>query len=118
MATALMLWLVGSGTGELARYRDRNRVLVVFGSSRSPLVRRQRTAIDPAGARERDLVVLAATPHLAKELHVPQQGFMVILVGKDGQIKLQSKSVIPGRRLNAIIDTMPMRRAEMARRRP
>ena len=42
--------------------------------------------------------------------------FLLILIGKDGGVKLRSKSVVPSEDLFALIDSMPMRRAEMRRK--
>ena len=43
----------------------------------------------------------------------PEDGFGVLLIGLDGGIKLQSDTVVSADRFWALIDAMPMRRAEL-----
>ena len=37
----------------------------------------------------------------------------MILIGKDGEEKLSSRTPVPAERLKALIDSMPMRKTEM-----
>jgi hypothetical protein len=68
---------------------------------------------------ERDLAVieaLGATPEaiaLRRRLGLPGDGFLAVLVGKDGEAKITSRSPIPTETLFSTIDAMPMRRDEM-----
>lgn len=69
-----------------------------------------------AGLAERDIVVLsvdAEADSLRSALGV--DGFALLLVGKDGGVKLRSDSPVTPDRLFETIDRMPMRRNEMAR---
>jgi len=61
-----------------------------------------------AGLVERDFVV--ETRRNASE-------FSVVLIGKDGGEKLRQKSPLTAKELFVIVDAMPMRRAEMEKRR-
>ncbi|MEO0341702.1 MAG: DUF4174 domain-containing protein, partial [Bacteroidota bacterium] len=45
-----------------------------------------------------------------------KDSFLFILIGKDGGVKLRSTSVVPLDDLFALIDGMPMRRAEIRRK--
>ncbi len=66
---------------------------------------------------ERDIVVLSDTDAKAPS-HLRQGfqpgGFKLVLVGKDGGVKLERDGVVTPDELFAIIDRMPMRRREMA----
>lgn len=73
-----------------------SRLVVVVGWPTDPLAARQRAALanDAAALRERDVVVQDITPEAARrerpELGVtPQAVFVVLLVGKDGGVKLR-----------------------------
>jgi hypothetical protein len=53
---------------------------------------------------------LAAMRHRFK---VEQADFLVILIGKDGEEKLNNKAPVPVDQLERLIDSMPMRKGEM-----
>lgn len=46
---------------------------------------------------------------------VPQDAFLVVLLGEDGSEALRSPKPVASEQLNALIDTMPSRRKEMLR---
>ncbi len=46
----------------------------------------------------------------------PRSGFTFLLIGKDGTEKLRSETVVSLEKLFSLIDSMPMRKAEMRRR--
>lgn len=50
---------------------------------------------------------------LRSDFNVGIDDFTVILVGKDGGEKLRERSAVPAHRLFELIDSMPMRQAEM-----
>ena len=86
-----------------------HRLLIIAAPSRdSPLYQQQAGELVAgwAGLMERDF--LGRTQFGAAE-------FSVILIGKDGGEKLRRKSLLTTRELFAIVDAMPMRRAEMER---
>ena len=69
-----------------------------------------------AELEERSVVVLLDPDPEAKSMlrkQVRPRGFVVILVGKDGQIKLRKPFPWDVRSLSRAIDKMPMRRQEM-----
>ncbi len=70
------------------------------------------------GIKERDLeiIVVGKDNTIFKKYHVPQNAFTVILVGKDGSEKYRTQKVLQPEKLFALIDAMPMRRAEMRKR--
>ncbi|NIJ07015.1 hypothetical protein FHS31_000597 [Sphingomonas vulcanisoli] len=78
------------------------------------------------GAAERDLLfvqvaddkVLGAHDKAAKlraKYHVGPNDYRAFLIGKDGNAAMEANGPIPAARLQAAIDAMPMRKAEMAR---
>jgi hypothetical protein len=99
-----------------------HRLVVVVGSPTDPRVERQHAALEThaAALRERDVVVQQITPAAARrerpELGVtPQAVFQLLLVGKDGGVKLRKTDPVAAAEIIALIDTMPMRQSEMRR---
>lgn len=86
------------------------RPVVVLGPA--PQVAAQIAALQPrAGAlAERDVVLLTDGPGAVA--FGDGTGFQVLLIGKDGGVKLRDRRPITADRIIALIDTMPMRRRE------
>lgn len=66
--------------------------------------------------KERDVVVITDTdPSQQTDLRqaLRPRGFMLVLIGKDGGIKLRKPSPWSVREISRVIDKMPMRRQEM-----
>ena len=109
----------------LAAHRWKSRVVVALASSPAdPALVAQRRLFAALGseARERDLVLVAATDGTPAGDALRRRfgggpGFRAILVGKDGGEKLASTAPLGREALFPLIDTMPMRRDEMSRRR-
>ncbi|WP_083484417.1 DUF4174 domain-containing protein [Loktanella sp. 3ANDIMAR09] len=69
---------------------------------------------------ERDVVVLFDTDPAARSpmrLQLRPRGFMMALLGKDGQVKLRKPSPWDVRELSRSIDKMPVRQREITERR-
>jgi hypothetical protein len=101
---------VGLALPDLAAHQWRHRVLVIDAPEQvTQDYRRQLAWLDAAraGLQERDL-------HLVTRTGAP--AFRVRLVGKDGGVKLDQATPIETVTLFALIDAMPMRRAERAGR--
>ena len=84
-----------------------NRVLVISAPSREDKTYQRQAAellADWAGLVDRDFVVRTV---------FDSRAFSVVLIGKDGGEKLRRDSFLTTRDLFAIVDAMPMRRAEM-----
>ena len=124
-------------TGETALdgYRWQNRLLLVFApDADSALYRRQQEMLLVAerGLNERDMVIIfvirdavstkgrPAAPVAAVDLRdaygVLPHEFRVVLIGKDGGVKLRQEEPISVADLFALIDSMPMRKQEMRKR--
>jgi hypothetical protein len=118
---------------DLSQFQWKNRLLFLFAPNRShPLfdVLQKSIAIQQAGVADRDLVIFEILesgtsrmdtsdldPKVAQSLRDkfdarPGQ-FTVILVGKDGGIKLNRQDQTRLEDIFALIDAMPMRREEM-----
>lgn len=122
--------------GALGQYRWENRVLTVFApDSDGSLYRRQQESLrlTEPGAYERDVVVIsvlgeivatrggqavrASAPDLRDAYDVLPHHFRVVLIGKDGAVKLRQEEPVSAAELFALIDAMPMRKHEMRSRR-
>lgn len=113
----------------LADYAWTNRVVLVFAArADDPRLVRQTGALEarPVESCARDLVVLAVTrdgvsasdgsvrdPAALRARHgIGPEDFTVLLVGKDGGVKLRAAEPVTADRLYGRIDGMPMRRVE------
>lgn len=116
----------------LARYRWKNRVLLVFAphlDDEEFQTQMGQIASQSDGVRERDLVVVPILANgrggaasrrdaamLAKAHAIPRHAFRAVLIGKDGGVKSIHNRPLPVERLFGLIDEMPMRRREAALR--
>ncbi|MEO1170855.1 MAG: CIA30 family protein [Myxococcota bacterium] len=119
---------VYSQTVSLDDYRWEKRVLVVNGAGHEDeRVRQQLERVDAAAfqSAERDLEIITLlgsrqnpqwVSTLRKSLNVNGDEFTVLLVGKDGSVKLRRSEVTALGEIHALIDTMPMRQREMSER--
>lgn len=124
-------------TGETALdgYRWQNQLLLVFApDADSALYRRQQEMLLVAecGLNERDMVIIfvirdavstkgrPAAPVAAVDLRdaygVLPHEFRVVLIGKDGGVKLRQEEPISAADLFALMNSMPMRKQEMGQR--
>lgn len=75
--------------------------------------------ICPKGGKKPDggtLSAIQADALYSKYGITPGQGFTFLLIGKDGTEKLRKKEPVSTRELFSLIDSMPMRKAEMRRK--
>ncbi|WP_425051916.1 DUF4174 domain-containing protein [Psychromarinibacter sp. S121] len=105
---------------DLNSYRWDKRVVLLFGAGEDDgtytAARDQLAAVAPA-LEDRDIVVLTDTAPeqqgaIRQGLEV--DGFAMVLVGKDGGVKINSAEPVSPDALFATIDAMPMRRREMS----
>ncbi len=104
-----------------------DRVLLVFAPNpSSQWLATQRQIVRSAGSAfaDRNLIavevvgdqVIGASntaAYLRNFYRVPPEAFKALLIGKDSGVKLVSSEPLSAQQLNATIDAMPMRRAEM-----
>lgn len=133
LLVALIFALVSSQVHAMNGLSDltwKKRVIIVFADAGDQRAARQIKILTDRQPEleDRDLVVIsvfgdevvaafgtvskpdAAT--LRNKADVKEGSFRVVLVGKDGGIKLRSETVVPDVDMFEIIDRMPMRRAE------
>lgn len=106
-------------TASLDQFKWKSRPLVIFAPSQSdPHYIQQINILEKVKAelKERDIVVLSDTsPSSNGELRsqLNPKGFEVVLVGKDGGMKLRQQKPISSEVLLSTIDNMPMRKAKL-----
>ena len=95
------------------------RPVVVFAQTEAdPAFQRQMELLlsRPDALLERDIVILVDTsPQELSEVRekLRPRGFMLALIGKDGQVKLRKPRPWDVRELTRVIDKMPLRRQEL-----
>lgn len=116
------LFLEGDVT-DLSQFVWENRPVIVFADSpNDPNFRQQMDFLRelPDELLERDVVVLTDTdPNGASALRTKlrPRGFMMVLIGKDGDVKLRKPFPWDVRELSRTIDKMPVRQREIRERR-
>jgi len=122
---------------DLDALRWKHRILLLFSPSESDSsfrLQKQDLASRTEEVIERDLVILEILEHgesrtsqeiLSKEtaesirnrFKARSGRFQVLLIGKDGGVKLRSEQPVPVQDILGLIDSMPMRRQEMGSQR-
>ena len=104
---------------DLKTFAWQNRLIVVFANTKQDVrlqTQIEYLKIDPAALAEREIVVLTdsdpAMDSLLRQKFRPR-GFTLLLIGKDGQVKLRKPFPWDLRALSRAIDKMPMRRQEI-----
>lgn len=107
----------------LAEYLWEARPVIVFADSpKDPRYQRQ---MEDFARREpeilaRDVVLLTDTDPAAKgplRIELRPRGFMMVLIGKDGEIKLRKPHPMSVDALTRLIDRIPLRQQEIKERR-
>ena len=104
---------------DLDAYLWTARPVVVFADSDAdPRFVEQMELLDRGASalEERDVVVITDTDPAARSAirqKLRPRGFMLVLIGKDGGIKLRKPSPWDVRELSRVIDKMPMRLQEL-----
>jgi len=116
----------------LKEYRWKNRIiLLVYNEANSESFQKQRESfLEKADAlKERDLILIYLNNEtvdfnhpdsdaidgrqLRKQLRIRENFRGVLLIGKDGGVKLRAEYSVEPQQIFDLIDSMPMRRAEM-----
>lgn len=104
---------------DLSQYRWHHRPLVIFAPSKTdPAYVAQMAMLEKQKSElaERDIIVLSDTSPMANGILRKQlnpKGFEVVLVGKDGGMKLREQTPLDTEVLLSTIDKMPMRQARL-----
>ena len=107
---------------DLSDHLWKNRPVVVFADSpRDPNFIRQMELLEELAEEleERDVIVLTDTePEAAGPLRqkLRPRGFMFVLLGKDGEVKLRKPFPWSVREISRVIDKMPLRQQEVLNR--
>jgi len=115
----------------LSPYKWENRVLLIFSESQEQITeQKKKWFVDRDGMDDRDLVIFEfnnrhgkSPDHVmlkAKQVNwfyehynFKNAEFKVVLIGKDGSVKLQTDDYLSTKKLFSTIDAMPMRQREM-----
>ena len=117
----------------LERYTWQNRLLLLFAPHADDSRLREQQEIlasNAAGLTERDIVILRLLPdsepsidnqpaigvdstRIYRDFAIEPGDFRLLLIGKDGTLKLSSDLPVTTSRLFDLIDSMPMRQWEM-----
>lgn len=123
-APAPVLQTVPAAEAVMSEYLWVKRPIVVFADSPAdPAFLRQMQMLeaDPAALAERDVVVIVDTapdPQSAVRRQLRPRGFSLVLMDKDGAVKLRNPRPWTIREITHAIDRFPLRRQEMLEQRP
>jgi hypothetical protein len=117
--------LVGTAPVGIAAMKWQRRIVLISApSTQDPALAQQREIFARwrTEAKDRDLSVVEVIGDqvsgvsdsggaLRRKYRLPADGFMAILIGKDGGEKLRSRKPLLGTQLQTVIDAMPMRQS-------
>jgi hypothetical protein len=123
------------GVSTLDAYRDQKRLLLIFADDETdPAYQQQQQMLDgqETACEDRDLLIFhlfangestiagtqSPTPvpaDLRDQFGIEEDEFAVVLIGKDGTVKLHTDQPTAIQQIFGLIDDMPMRQGEMAR---
>ena len=125
LSTSIALALaLPTSADTLDEYLWEKRPVVIFADSPENLLfKRQMELLEAEKDQleERDVVVIVDTDANADETtalrkKLRPRGFQLVLIGKDGQVKLRKPRPWTVRELSRVIDKMPMRQQELRQR--
>lgn len=114
----LSLLVYSSAVGQnLNQFLWKNRLLILVGNTNSKGLVKQKNLFEKnkETLNERDILVFEATEQLKNQLNIDNSFQGVLLLGKDGTIKLKKNFVVSIEEIIVLIDGMPMRKAELSR---
>jgi hypothetical protein len=136
LAAAMALVPGVSHASPLEPYLWKNRLIIIFAPSlddRRLIAQRELNVHAIGGLQERDMVIFAVVgadclnaelngapadgaARIRERFGIPEDGFAVVLIGKDGSEKYRSGDIVEPAFIFDIVDGMPMRRREMRER--
>jgi Domain of unknown function (DUF4174) len=103
-----------------AQKSDYRRILIFAPDSANISFKNQNLIFEKENAScvERNIVIenyifTTHGNHIFSKYQVSNRDFTVLLIGKDGFVKLRSKEIVSASRIYAFVDAMPMRKDEM-----
>ena len=133
----LLITPLAMSSQSLSEYQWKNRIVVIFTEAKDSkefkeqLEQFEGFQNNPKGFKERKLVLIHALPEkhrtvipnesewqdskLYQKMKKSKEAFEVILIGLDGGVKLRQQEVLETKKLFDLIDSMPMRQAEIRR---
>jgi uncharacterized protein DUF4174 len=121
---SFLIWILALNWTAVAADRSaaaelwKSRPLIVFSQSDAAAFREQESLFEGLGAQleDRDMKLFLVTQpdHPWRGRYgIVDDSFEVILVGKDGGVKIRATEPLDPQRVFEVIDQMPMRRREM-----
>lgn len=115
-ATILFIMICSNCISQnLKDYQWKNRLVVLVGDKNDLVIKEQLKLLISLQKEldERQIKVLHSSYGIRKELNLNPKFVGLLLIGKDGDIKLKKPYVVQPASLFSLIDGMPMRRAEL-----
>lgn len=96
-------------------FKWKNRLVILFGNDSSKALESQKRILQKheKGVKERDILIFEANDAIKNQLKVSPDFQGLVLIGKDGGIKLKKPFEVPINELFELIDGMPMRKSEI-----
>ena len=118
LSVLLLLFSFACFAQNIQEYRWKNRLIVlVSNASNSAELNQQRQIFElkQSQLEERDIILLNRKPKSSELSRFSLDGNFqgVLLIGKDGGIKLKKPFIVKPQTIFDLVDSMPMRRAEM-----
>lgn len=124
--------LLSANQNPLEGYRWKNRIIIISAPTENMALRNQIFSLNEAKdeMQDRDLKILqlingsghldnldsldeASVQIIRKKHGIKEDEFELLLIGKDGTVKLRRNAYVSPQILFDLIDSMPMRRSEM-----
>lgn len=108
-------------SGNLTEQFSSNRQLYIFGKEKNQLLVQQQLQLlnaetDAVMERDIKIIVVEKENQLYQKYALKTAQFTVILIGKDGTEKYRTEKLLQTKELFALIDAMPMRKAELQKK--
>ena len=99
----------------LKDYRWKNRLVILVGDKNKPLFKKQEEKLIKLQKEldARQIILFQGNSEIINQLSVDKAFHGLILIGKDGGVKIKEQFIVEPKLLFSVIDGMPMRRAEI-----
>lgn len=128
----LLMLSTSSMLAQLQQYRWKHRLILIFTEDTSQTIYQKQwnnLQADSVGLADRDIQIYTLLPQdshpalpksslkvIQQKYNRDQQPFLCVLIGKDGSVKSRKTSVCDRQDIFNLIDSMPMRQAEICRK--